>query len=124
MKQKVNEDKAAIYLAVHHKEISEEIKKLSSVENFAGVLQAVVNQLRRLLDTGEFAKITRHIKYIGWIYKMGNEYIKYIIENLFVRSLEGLRKKCSPAQWQRIYTDIPKSFQVIYQAQNNFNQNR
>lgn len=119
-REKVNEDKAAVYLAVHHKEISDEIKKLSSGKNFAGVLQAVVNQLRSLLERGEFTKITRHIKYIGWIYNVGNEYIKYIIENLFVRSLEGIRKKCSPEQWQRLYTDIPKSFQAIYRAQNNF----
>ncbi|ADY52142.1 MULTISPECIES: DUF7674 family protein [Bacteroidota] len=118
-KQKINEDRAAVYLAEHHKEISNEIRELSAHKNFAGILQAVVNLIRCLLEKGEFTKITRHIRYIGWIYQRGNDYIRYIIENLFVRSFEGIRRRCSPNQWQQLYTEIPKPFQVVYLTQNN-----
>ncbi|WP_447952073.1 DUF7674 family protein [Chryseobacterium koreense] len=118
-KQKINEDRAAVYIAEHHKEIGKEIRELSSNKNFAGILQAVVNLIRCLLEKGEFAKIIRHIKYIGWIYQRGNDYIRYIIENLFVRSFEGIRRRCSPSQWQQLYAEIPKSFQAIYLIQNN-----
>lgn len=119
-KVKINEEKAAVYLANHHKEIGEEIRELSVSRNFAGILQAVINLIRDLLTKGEFVKISRHIKFEWWIYQRGNEYIKYIIENLFVRSFEGIRKRCSISQWQRLYEEIPKPFKVIYQTQNNF----
>ncbi|MFD1630127.1 DUF7674 family protein [Pseudopedobacter beijingensis] len=119
-KRKINEERAAMYIAVHHKEISEEIQQLSSHKNFAGIIQAVINQIRGLLEKGEFVRIVRHIRYIAWIYQRGNEYIRYIIENLFVRSFEGIRRRCSTKQWLQLYAKIPNPFKVIYLTQNNF----
>lgn len=119
-KEKINEDRAAIYMAAHHKEIREEIQELSLRKNFAGILQAVLNLIRGLLEKGEFEKIIRHIKYIGWVYQRGNEYIKYLIENLFVRSFESIRKRCSQTQWEQLYAEIPKPFKTLYLTQNRF----
>lgn len=117
---KINEARAAVFIAEHHKEIYHEIKELSAHKNFAGILQAIVNLIRTLQEKGDFMKIITHIKYIGWIYHRGNDYIKYIIENLFVRSFEGMRKRCSSNQWKQVYAEMPKAFQVIYRSQTNF----
>lgn len=118
-KKHIDVGKATIYIAAHYKEIRKEVEELSSSKNFAGILQALVNELRTLLEKGEFRKISCHIKYIGWIYQRGNKYIKYIVENLFVRSFEGIRRKCSQKQWQQLYVEIPESFKAIYLTQNN-----
>lgn len=118
-KNQINEEQAAIFLATHYKEISTEIKSLSSDKNFAGMFQAIVNQMRSSLDKGEFSKLIKYLKYTSWTYKRGNEYLQYIIENLFVRSFESIRKKCTNIQWQRLYKKIPKPLKLIYLTQNN-----
>lgn len=118
-KNQINEEQAATFLAAHYKEIGTEIKTLSSDKNFAGIFQAIVNQMRDSLDKGEFSKLIKYLKYTAWTYKRGNEYLQYIIENLFVRSFEGIRKKCTNIQWQRLYKKIPKPLKLIYLTQNN-----
>lgn len=118
---KVNPARAAHYLAAHYPQIKEEIYTLSKNENFAGVLQAIVNYLRMLLTNSEIRKISRLIKFVGCLYPKGNEYIKYIIENLFVRSFEGIRKRSTPQQWQFLFQNFPPPFKNIYLLQNENN---
>lgn len=126
MKQrvKINEDVAALYIARHHKEIGGEIRLLSLKHNFAGVLQAVVNLLKSLIEKGRTEKAIHHIKYIGWVYQRGNSHIQYLIENLFVRSFESIRKRCAPEQWKLLYVEIPQAFKTFYLTQNNFSNNK
>lgn len=91
-KNQINEEQVAIFLAAHYKEIVAEIKSLSSAKNFAGMFQAIVNQMSNSLDKGECSKLIKYLKYTAWTYKRGDEYLHYIIEKLFVRSFEGIRK--------------------------------
>ncbi|CAD7798364.1 hypothetical protein CHRY9390_00325 [Chryseobacterium aquaeductus] len=52
-----------------------------------------------------------------WICKNGNSYIRYIIENLFVRSFDNLRKNLKPQQWKFLYQEIPRDFRNVYYEQ-------
>ncbi len=114
---KINENRAGVYLAFHYGEIKEEINELSSRKNFAGIFQAIVNHINLLIIKGQTEKIGIRIKLVGWLYKRGNEYVQYIIENLFVRSFEGMKKRCSAEQWSYLYASIPNNLKNIYQLQ-------
>lgn len=114
---KINENNAGVYLAFHYGEIKEEINKLSTRKNFAGMFQAIVNHINLSLTRGQTEKIGIRIKLVGWLYKRGNEYVQYIIENLFVRSFEGMKKRCSAEQWNNLYRIIPNNLKNIYQLQ-------
>lgn len=115
--ERINEKKASDYLEIQYLEIKEEIHELSAHKNFAGVFQAIVNHLNILLSKGQTEKIGVKIKLIGWLYKRGNDYVQYIIENLFVRSFEGMKKRCTPQQWINMYQLIPSNLKNIYQLQ-------
>ncbi len=114
---KINENNAGVYLAFHYGEIKEEINQLSTRKNFAGMFQAIVNHINLSLTIGQTEKIGIRIKLVGWLYKRGNEYVQYIIENLFVRSFEGMKKRCSAEQWNNLYRIIPNNLKDIYQLQ-------
>ncbi|AIM39084.1 hypothetical protein KO02_22140 [Sphingobacterium sp. ML3W] len=116
--ERINEKKASDYLEIQYVEIKEEIHKLSAHKNFAGVFQAIVNHINLLLSTGQIEKIGLKLKLIGWLYRRGNEYVRYIIENLFVRSFEGMKKRCTAEQWIYMYQSIPKNLKNVYQLQN------
>ncbi|MCA5005559.1 DUF7674 family protein [Sphingobacterium bovistauri] len=119
---KINENIASAYLESHYDEIKDEIKdeihKLSSRKNFPGILQAIINLLRFLQEKGQIQKIGLHIKVIGRLYNNGNDYLKYIIENLFIRSFEGIRKRCTTHEWNALYKQIPVNLKKIYLLQN------
>lgn len=116
--RKINQADASNYLAVHYPAIKEEITKLSAHENFAGVLQAIINYLRLLLSRAQIKLISKHIKFVGWIYLNGNPPIKHLVENLFIRGLYGFRKRSKPIQWHFIFNHLPKPFKMIYCIQN------
>lgn len=104
-------------MMVHYWEIRSEIRPLFRKHNFAGVLQAVVNHLRTLKDQGNIEKIGVHIRFLGKIYERGNHYVRYMLENLFVRSLRGLERRSVEAEWLSIQAHMPVMFLNIYQAQ-------
>ncbi len=114
----INENAASTYLAHHYGEIKEEINELSMRKNFAGIFQAIVNHINLLLSKGQIEKIGEKIKFIGWLHKRGNEYVQYIIENLFVRSFEGMKRRCTTEQWIYMYQLIPNNLKHVYQLQN------
>lgn len=114
---KINENTASVYLAYHYGEIGKEINELSTRKNFAGIFQAIVNHINLLLSKGQSEKIGARIKVIGWLYKRGNEYVRYIIENLFVRSFEGMKRRCTTEQWIYVYQLIPNNLRNVYQLQ-------
>ncbi|SJN46846.1 hypothetical protein [Sphingobacterium sp. JB170] len=122
---KLSENRASAYLAFHYGDIKEEINKLSTRKNFAGILQAIVNHINILLTNGQAEKIGVRIKIIGCLYKRGNEYVQYLVENLFVRSFTGMKRRCTAEQWAYVYQTIPKNLKNIYQLQtkNNLTQN-
>lgn len=114
----LNQTNAARYLSAHYPEIKEEIDDLASHQNFAGVLQAVVNYLKQLLANTAFKTMSRQIRFVGWIYFKGDQYIRYIVENLFIRALVSIQKRCSLQQWHFLYIKLPKPFKDIYDSQN------
>ncbi|MDF2515886.1 MAG: hypothetical protein K0R59_1182 [Sphingobacterium sp.] len=116
---KINEQSASQYLADHYGEIKEEINDLSSRRNFAGIFQAIVNHINYLLSNGQVEKIGSRLKYMGWLYRRGNEQVRNIIENLFVRSFRGMKRRCTSEQWIYMYQQIPKNLKQIYLLQSN-----
>mgnify|MGYP003398497835 CR=1 FL=1 len=114
---KINEKSAGVYLARHYGEIKDEIHRLSVLKNFAGILQAIVNYLKLLLEKRQLNKLGTRIKTIGPLHKKGNDYLKYIIENLFVRSFEGIRRRCTAEEWAALYKEIPSNLKNIYLQQ-------
>ncbi|MFU1855750.1 hypothetical protein ACK8HY_01905 [Sphingobacterium sp. NGMCC 1.201703] len=116
---KINEQSASQYLADHYGEIKEEINDLSSRRNFAGIFQAIVNHINYLLSNGQVEKIGSRLKYMGWLYRRGNEQVRNIIENLFVRSFRGMKRRCTSEEWIYMYQQIPKNLKQIYLLQSN-----
>lgn len=114
----INEISAGHYLARHYGEIREEIDALSSRKNFAGIFQAIVNHFNYLVSAGQLEKISMRLKYIAWLYKKGDDHVRNIIENLFVRSFRGMKRRCTTEQWIYMYQNIPKNLKQIYLLQN------
>lgn len=112
-----NEKEAAYYLAAHFPKIKSEIYTLSAKQNFAGVMQAVVNYLRQLSEASETKAMSRAIKFVGWVFRRGNPYIKDIISNLFVRSLDGILRRTGAEGSILIFQKLPTAFKRIYQQQ-------
>jgi len=116
---KLNYLKASYRIAGHFKDISKEIKSLAQHQNIAGVVQALINYLKTLQSIGQEAKLPRYICYVGMIYSRGNDYVRYMIENMFVRALGSLERRCSAAGWKAIAKCMPKPFTEIYIKQIN-----
>ena len=116
--KKINENTASAYLERHYGEIKDEIHTLSSHKNFPGILQAIINLLRFLQEKGQICKVGLRIKIIGRLYNKGNDYLKYIIENLFIRSFVGIKKRCTTQEWNVLYKQIPENLKKIYIQQN------
>ncbi|MDR2285519.1 MAG: hypothetical protein LBE37_20065 [Sphingobacterium sp.] len=115
--KKVNEENIADYLADDCKEIEEQIVQLSRKRNIAGVLQAVVNFLRTLLHGNRLSDVSAHLQFLARLHRSGNRYVRYLIENLVVRSFEGLKRQCGQGQWDILYAGIPRRLQHVYQRQ-------
>lgn len=122
MMSTINQNKASKYFIVKLPEIKEEINGLIAKRNFAGVLQAIVNHLKSLLQQSKIRLMAHIIRNVGWVHARGSLYIREIIGNLFVRSFEGLRKRCNITQWQHLYGKFPPAFRKMYlrQTKNNF----
>lgn len=113
----INPKIAVEYLKFFYPPLRQEITQLSVQDNFAGVIQATINYLKNLLLESKVSIIAHHIKLMDMIYKIGDSYVKQIIENLFVRSFESFKKHAKIAHWKLLYQYMPVSFQLIYNEQ-------
>ena len=118
----INRNKAAKYFANYYPEIKEEIRFLSLRKNFAGIIQSIINYLFQLLEQSKQIIVVSKIKEMGWLYTRGNNDVKDLIENLFVRSFRAMQKRYSPAEWNFLLEKCPIAFQNIYQNQINKDQ--
>ncbi|MFC3158951.1 hypothetical protein SAMN05443633_107120 [Chryseobacterium arachidis] len=113
----INQKIAIEYLKFFYPPLRNEITQLSVQDNFAGIMQATVNYLKRLLQESKVNIIAHHIKLMDMIYKNGDSYVKGMIENLFVRSFESFKKHAKLQHWKLLYQYMPVTFQVIYNDQ-------
>ncbi|WP_034753269.1 DUF7674 family protein [Chryseobacterium daeguense] len=118
---KINEEKAIEYIKQFFPKMESEISKLSGEHNFGGVLQLMVDRIKCLLDESKLFEITEVIKKTEWIYKNGNAYVRYMIENIFILCFNSLKKRAQPQQWKIIHQEIGSDFLCVYKqlAQNN-----
>lgn len=115
MLKRINRLTAVEYLMVFFPSVRKEITELSEQNNFPGVIQVAVDDIKvRARTNANIHNITVSIKRMYWIYKNGNSYIRYIIENLFVRSFGSFRKHLKPQQWKFLYQEIPYDFRQVY----------
>lgn len=115
--QAINKKIAVEYLKFFYPPLRSEITQLSVQENFAGVIQATINYLKDMLQESKIYIVAHHIKLMDWIYRNGDSYVKTIIENLFVRSLESFKNHTKMQHWKQLYQYMPDSFLVIYNQQ-------
>lgn len=115
--KKLNYFSASYFMAGKFKGIRSEIKGLAQKRNFAGVVQALVNHLKTLQAQGDLKKVINYITYLGKVYSKSNAYVQYMIENLFIRSLDSIGRCGSSLSWHSIYKQMPQSFVLIYQRQ-------
>lgn len=113
----INQKIASEYLKFFYPPLRKEITQLSSQDNFAGIMQATINYLKKLLQEAKVNIIAHHIKLMEMIYKGGDSYVKDMIENLFVRSFESFKKHAKISHWKLLYQYMPVTFQVIYNDQ-------
>lgn len=117
---KINQMELPEIIAQEIPEIKSEIGRLSSKENIAATLQIVVTYTREMLTRRQVAKVNYCMALMGWIYNLGNEPIRDLIENLFVRSFNGMRSLCLPNEWDQIQSRIPVKLYNVYMVQNSF----
>ena len=115
--QTINQKIASEYLKFFYPPLRTEITQSSSQDNFAGIMQATINYLKKLLHESKVNIIAHHIKLMEMIYKGGDSYVKDMIENLFVRSFESFKKHAKISHWKLLYQYMPVTFQVIYNDQ-------
>lgn len=115
--QAINKKIAVEYLKFFYPPLRKEITQLSVQENFAGIIQATINYLKDMLQESKIYIVAHHIKLMDWIYRNGDSYVRTVIENLFVRSLESFKKHSKIQQWKLLYQNIPDNFQLIYNEQ-------
>lgn len=115
--QTINKKIAVEYLKFFYPPLRKEITQLSVQENFAGVIQATINYLKNMLQESKIYIIAHHMKLMDLIYRKGDSYVRTMIENLFVRSLESFKKHTKIQHWNLLYHYMPENFQVIYNEQ-------
>lgn len=115
--KKINRITAIEYMKVFFPSIRSEITELSVQNNFPGIVQITIDNMKSLSQHSKIQKMSVSIRRMYWIYKNGNSYIRYIIENLFVRSFESWRKNLQPQQWKFLYQEIPSAFREIHSLQ-------
>lgn len=115
--QKINQKKTVEYLKAFYPDIRNDIANLSDRINFAGIMQTTVDHIKNLLEQTKIQSVIRNVKRMNWIYNRGNSYVRYLIENIFIRSFESLKRKTNPQQWRFLYQEIPADFKTIYLEQ-------
>lgn len=95
-------------------EVQEEVGKLTSPDNIAGALQVVVNYIRALLHRHRFSKVQYCITLIDQIYGGGSPAVREIIEQLFIRSFDGMRKLCTQKEWLVLQSKMPLNLHAVY----------
>ena len=95
-------------------EVSEEVNRLSSKENIAGAIQIVVTFMKDMLQHHNLPRVRWSMMFMGWLYGRSDAAVKEIIENLFVRSFNGMKRICNPQEWQSVETKIPYSLRSVY----------
>lgn len=118
MMRKINQKSTVEYLKTFYPAIQSQITELSERNNFAGIMQTTVDQLKNLLEQAKIQSVIRNIRRMNWIYLRSNSYVRYIIENIFIRSFDSLERKATPQQWKFVYQEIPADFRAIYLNQN------
>ncbi|WP_407405110.1 hypothetical protein [Chryseobacterium sp.] len=113
----INEELATQHLQSIYPSIKNEITQLSSQNNFAGIIQATVNEIKILLQESKVCIVNRNIKMMDWLYRNGTQNVQLLIENLFVRSFNSFKKQSDVQQWQFLYQYMPVKFQEIYVKQ-------
>lgn len=118
----INENLATKHLQSIYPTIKNEITQLSSQNNFAGIIQATVNQMKILLQESKINIVNRNIKLMDWLYRNGTQNVQMLIENLFVRSFNSFKKQTDEQQWKFLYQYMPVNFQKIYVNQTRFDE--
>ncbi|GGG94679.1 hypothetical protein GCM10007415_32200 [Parapedobacter pyrenivorans] len=114
----INRKELSFIVASELPEIRDEIGHIRSKENVAGVMQAVVNYMRDMARGRQIDKIVRRMKLVGWVYGRTDSAIRETISNVFVRSFNGLRNRCSNWDWTRIQQQMPSNLYSVYAVQN------
>ncbi|WP_051878481.1 hypothetical protein [Chryseobacterium sp. FH1] len=73
--------------------------------------------MKDLMEQTKIQSVIRNVKRMDWIYKRSNSYVRYLIENIFIRSFESLKRKTNPQQWRFLFQEIPADFKNIYMKQ-------
>lgn len=113
----INKKELSFIVASELPEIRDEISQIRSKENVAGVMQAVVNYMRDMAYGKQIDKIVRCLKLVGWVYGRTDNTIRDTISNVFVRSFNGLRNRCSNWDWTRIRQQMPSNLYSVYAVQ-------
>lgn len=114
----INQQDVYEIIASEIPEVDEEMKTLSSRENLAATLQLVVNYVRDKLSLHEIGKAQYCIALVGWLYGVGNDRVRELIEHLFVRSFNSIKKHCNQQEWTQIERTMPNRLLSIYSTQN------
>lgn len=117
--KKLNEKLAVEHMKVFYPYMRNEITGFSADHNFGGILQILVDDLKDSMRKENILKILNSIKRMEFIYNRGNSYVRYMIENLFIRSFKSIRMKAKPQQWKIICQEMSESFLQIHKIQMN-----
>lgn len=99
-------------------EVQEEVNRLSSRDNIAGAIQIVITFMKDMLHVHNLSRVSWSMMFMGWLYGRGDSRLKELIENLFVRSFNSMKRHCDPQEWYMVQKKMPFSLRKVYAYQN------
>lgn len=114
----INQNDLSHVVASELPDVRDEIDHLQAKENIAGVMQVVATYAKDMLRAKHFAKVSRCMRLVGWLYGRGNVFVRDIIANVFVRSFNGMRNLCDQREWMQLREAMPSNLYSVYVLQN------
>ncbi|MGK6352157.1 DUF7674 family protein [Parapedobacter sp. DT-150] len=114
----INQNELSSIIESELPEVKDEIVHLTAKDNVAGAMQIVATYMRDMMQEKKLAKVVRCMKLVGWLYGRGNDRVRDIIANVFVRSFNGLRNACSQWEWVQLREQMPANLYSVYVYQN------
>lgn len=115
---RIKKDELAEIVQNEIPESKQEIEKLTQKDNVAGIVQILANLLKDLVRSKSWIRVKWVLMFTGWLYDRGENYIKDIIENIFVRALGSVNKMCTAREWGYIKQSTPVRIYRIYLSMN------
>lgn len=98
------------YLVRRLPQFGEIMTELLQGENFAGMLQLLVNFQHQLLRKHCIAKTSQVIRWVAHIYHHAENNTQFLIVHLYLRAVGNFKERCAEKEWNYIRMTTSSNF--------------